>query len=277
MELGGKAPLIVSSDVDLERAARGAVFGAFSNAGQICIAVERVFAHQAVAERFTARVVELTNELRVGDPLTGEIDVGAIIFPKQLAIAEAHLADATAKGARILTGGKRLDGPGQFFAPTVIAGCTPDMTVMTDEIFGPLLPIMQVGDDDEAVRLANASNLGLNAYVFARDRAYGQRLAERIEAGSVLVNDVLSNGGCPEAPFGGIKQSGFGRMMGDDSLREMSDVRHVSVDRIAPSHDPLWFPYTKGRLELARRATQLALGGGSLRTRLRRLFGRSEG
>jgi succinate-semialdehyde dehydrogenase/glutarate-semialdehyde dehydrogenase len=272
MELGGKAPLIVCADADVERAARGAVFGGFSNAGQVCISVERVYAHRDVADRLTQRMVELTKELRIGDPNEGSVDIGAIIFPKQIDIAEAHIQDAVSKGAKLLAGGKRVPGPGQFFEPTLLGDCNHTMTVMRDEIFGPVVPIMRVDSDEEALRLANESHLGLNAYVFSRDRAYAHRLAERVQAGSICVNDVLSNGGCPEAPFGGIKQSGFGRIMGDDSLREMCDVRHISVDRIATSTDPLWFPYTDKGLALARKAIKLVLGGGSMLKKLSQMF-----
>jgi succinate-semialdehyde dehydrogenase/glutarate-semialdehyde dehydrogenase len=272
MELGGKAPLIVCEDADVERAARGAVFGGFSNSGQICISVERVYAHKAVHDALVERVTSLTRELRQGDPSEGSVDVGAIIFPKQIDIAEAHIADALAKGAKLMTGGKRRAGPGQFFEPTVLAGCDHRMTVMTEEIFGPIVPIMKVDSDEEALRLANQSHLGLNAYVFSRDRERAHHMATRVEAGSVCVNDVLSNGGCPEAPFGGIKESGFGRMMGDESLREMCDVRHVSLDRIASSNDPLWFPYTDKSLGIARKAVRVVLGGGGLLKRVSQLF-----
>jgi succinate-semialdehyde dehydrogenase/glutarate-semialdehyde dehydrogenase len=272
MELGGKAPLLVCRDADVERAARATVFGGFSNAGQVCVSVERVYVHRDVADTFETRVSELTRALRVGDPSEATVDVGAIIFPKQIDIAEAHIADATSKGARVLCGGKRKEGPGQFFEPTVLADCTHDMTVMTDEIFGPIVPMMRVDSDEEALRYANQSNLGLNAYVFSKDREYAHGLAERVQAGSVLVNDVLSNGGCPETPFGGIKNSGFGRMAGDESLREMCDVRHVNVDRIATSDDPLWFPYTERGLNLARKATRLVLGGGSFLKKLSQIL-----
>jgi succinate-semialdehyde dehydrogenase/glutarate-semialdehyde dehydrogenase len=272
MELGGKAPLLVCRDADVERAARATVFGGFSNAGQVCVSVERVYVHAEVADTYEQRVVELTRALRVGDPAEGVVDVGAIIFPKQLDIAEAHIADAVQKGARVLCGGARKEGSGQFFMPTVLGDCTEAMTVMTDEIFGPIVPIMRVASDEEALRHANASHLGLNAYVFSKDRVYAHGLAERVEAGSVLVNDVLANGGCPEVPFGGIKNSGFGRMMGDDSLREMCDVKHVSVDRLATSDDPLWFPYTEKTLNLARKATRLVLGGGSLLKKLSQIL-----
>src|SRR6185436_18947562 len=151
-----------------------------------------------------------------------------------------------------------------FFEPTVIANCNHSMTVMTEEIFGPIVPFMKVSSEEEAVRLANESHLGLNAYVFSQDREHGHRLAERVEAGSVLVNDVLSNGGTVEAPFGGIKQSGFGRAMGDDSLREMCDQRHISVDRVAMGKDSLGSPYTEKSYAWFKKGMKVMFGGGSL-------------
>lgn len=246
MELGGKAPLLALADADVERTARAIVSGGFANAGQVCISVERVYAHAQIHDRLLDRVVALTRELRVGDPMDGEgsVDVGAIIFPQQIEIAERHIADAVAKGAVVKTGGKRVARGGQFFEPTVLAGCDHTMTVMTEEIFGPIVPFMRVEGDDEAVRLANQSHLGLNAYVFSSDRRHGERVAERVDAGSVVVNDVLSNAACAEAPFGGIKQSGFGRTCGDDALREMCDPRTITSERTSLGGDVLWFPYT---------------------------------
>ncbi len=272
MELGGKAPLIACADADVERTARAVVFGGFANCGQVCIAVERVYAHRDIHDALLARVTELTRELRQGDPAKDFVDVGAIIFPAQIDIAERHIADAVAKGAEIKTGGKRPEGPGQFFPPTVLAGCDHTMTVMKDEIFGPVVPFMKVTTEEEAVRLANESHLGLNAYVFSGDREHGKRIAERIQAGSVLVNDVLSNGGTVEAPFGGIKQSGFGRAMGDESLREMCDVKHISVDRMAMHNDPLWFPYTEKSYGVFKKGLKALFGGGGLIKRLSDLF-----
>jgi acyl-CoA reductase-like NAD-dependent aldehyde dehydrogenase len=273
MELGGKAPLIACSDADVERTAQAVTFGGFSNCGQVCISVERVYAHRDVHDAILDRVVELTRELKQGDPAREVVDVGAIIFAPQIEIAEKHIADAVGKGAVVRAGGKRVPGKGQFFEPTVLAGCDHSMTVMTDEIFGPIVPFMKVASEEEAVRLANASHLGLNAYVFSADREHGHRLAERIEAGSVLVNDVLSNGGTVEAPFGGIKQSGFGRAMGDDALREMCDQRHISVDRVAMgSKDPLWFPYTETSYTWFKKGLRVMFGGGGLMKRLSELF-----
>lgn len=272
MELGGKAPLIACSDADVERTARAVVFGGFSNAGQVCISVERVYAHREVHDRLLSRVVELTKDLRQGDPARDFVDVGAIIFPQQIDIAEKHIADAVGKGARVETGGKRPEGGGQFFQPTVLSNCDHTMTVMKEEIFGPVVPFMQVSTEEEAIRLANESHLGLNAYVFSSDRDHGQRVAERVEAGSVLVNDVLSNGGTVEAPFGGIKQSGFGRAMGDESLREMCDVRHISVDRLAMSKDPMWFPYTEKSYGWFKKGLRVMFGGGGVLKKLSEMF-----
>lgn len=273
MELGGKAPLIACADAELERTARAIVFGGFSNAGQVCVSVERVYAHRDIHDRLLDRVVELTRELRQGDPAREVVDVGAIIFPHQMEVAEKHIADAVSKGAELRAGGKRGPGPGQFFEPTVLANCDHSMTVMKDEIFGPIVPFMRVSTEEEAVRLANESHLGLNAYVYSADREHGRRLAERIEAGSVLVNDVLTNGGTSDAPFGGIKQSGFGRAMGDDSLREMCDTKHISVERIPMGQkDPLQFPYTEKGYEWFKKGLRLMFGGGSIAKRIGDLF-----
>lgn len=244
MELGGKAAAIVCEDADVERAARAITFGGFANSGQICISVERVYAHERVHDELLQRVEELVGKLRQGDPAQGEVDVGAIIFPKQIEVAEAHIKDAVEKGAQLRAGGRRVAGEGQFFEPTVLAGCTQDMTVMRDEIFGPIVPFMKVTDEDEAVRHANDSHLGLMGYVFTKDRQRGRQLAERVRAGTVMVNDVLSGYACPEAPFGGVKDSGFGRVHGDEGLRDMCEVRHVNYDRIpSMKREPVWFPY----------------------------------
>lgn len=273
MELGGKAPLIACADADLERTARAVVFGGFANAGQVCISVERVYAHESIHDKLLDRVVELTGELRQGDPMKDFVDVGAIIFPQQIDIAEKHIADAVGKGATVRAGGRRRGGPGQFFEPTVIAGCDHGMTVMREEIFGPIVPFMKVASEDEAVRLANESHLGLNAYVFTQDRDRGHRIAERVQAGSVLVNDVLLNGGMSEAPFGGVKQSGFGRALGDDALREMCDVKHINIDRFSlGSNDPVWFPYTEKSYGWFKKGLRALFGGGGLVKKIAELF-----
>jgi acyl-CoA reductase-like NAD-dependent aldehyde dehydrogenase len=273
MELGGKAPLIACADCDLERTARAIVYGGFANAGQVCISVERVYAHKDVYDPLVKRVKELTNKLRIGDPAKDFYDVGAIIYPRQIEVAQAHIDDAVKLGAEVVAGGHKKPGPGQFFEPTVLAGCTESMTVMNEEIFGPIVPFQKVDSEDEAVTLANRSHLGLNAYVFTKDRGKGKRLAERIEAGSVVVNDVFVNYAAAETPFGGIKQSGFGRVHGDDALRDMAETKHINMDRIAsPSNDPLWYPYTPKGLHWIQRGLKLLFSGSGIVQRLSELF-----
>jgi succinate-semialdehyde dehydrogenase/glutarate-semialdehyde dehydrogenase len=238
LELGGKAPAIVCADADLERTANALVWGAFANAGQVCASVERVFAHQAVYEELCARVIEKTRALRAGT------DFGAMTWDKQVEIVEERIAQAVAAGARVVTGGRRAEERGRVFAPTVIMECRPEMDVMRKEIFGPVMPIMKVRDEEEAVALANDSRLGLLAYVFTTDRKKGSRIARRIEAGTVMVNDVLSTFAAPETPWGGVKDSGIGRTHGAIGLRELCEIRHVNRDRVQPlKRDPFWYPY----------------------------------
>ncbi len=264
LELGGKAALIVCEDADLERAARAIVFGGFANSGQICIAVERVYAHAAIHNALVERVIRLTRDLRQGDPQAQSVDVGAMTFPRQIELQEELLRDAVNKGAHVRTGGKRKPGPGQFFEPTVLTGCTPDMRVMREETFGPIVPIMEVNNDDEAILLANDSRLGLMGYVFTRDRVKGRVIAEQVEAGTVMVNDVLSAYASPEAPFGGIKDSGIGRVHGDEGLRSMCQIRHVNYNRVPPiKREPVWFPYRKSTYATMNRIMRLFMRSGS--------------
>lgn len=271
LELGGKAPLIACSDADIERTASAIVYGGFTNSGQACISVERVYAHREVHDQLLDKVVELTKKLRIGNPETGVVDIGAITYPQQMDVAERHIADAVSKGAVVRAGGKRVVSGGQLFEPTILANCNHEMTVMTQEIFGPIVPFMKVGTEDEALRLANESHLGLNAYVFSKDRKHAERLAQRVQAGSVLVNDVISNGGMPEAPFGGIKQSGFGRALGEDALREMSNVRHVNVERVPLYTAPHAFPYTESSYRWLKRGIQTLFSGSGIGRKLRKM------
>jgi succinate-semialdehyde dehydrogenase/glutarate-semialdehyde dehydrogenase len=273
LELGGKAPLIAWDDCDVERTARAIVWGGFANSGQACVAVERVYAHQAVYVRLVERARELTGTLRQGDPARGDVDLGAMIFAEQTAIAERHVDDAMKRGARLVCGGKVLPGPGRFFEPTILAECDPTMTVMRDEIFAPIVPFMRVDDEEQAVALANDSSLGLSAYVFTRSRGTARRFVDRVEAGSVVVNDVWTQYATAEAPFGGVKQSGFGRVHGEASLRELSQTKYVSIDRVPPpARDPLWFPYTSNGYTWVRKATGLLFGQGNVVRRISELL-----
>jgi acyl-CoA reductase-like NAD-dependent aldehyde dehydrogenase len=273
MELGGKAPLIACSDCDVERTARSIVGGGFANSGQICVSVERVYAHRDVHDKLLNRVVELTNELRLGDPVSDWCDIGGVTFEAQIGAAEAHIEDAVSKGAKVRAGGRRVQGPKMQFEPTVIAGCTHDCTVMTEETFGPVVGFMEVSSEEEALQLANDSHLGLNAYVFTEDPVRGRRLAERIEAGSVLVNEVLINGALPETPFGGIKESGFGRMNGVEGIRTMCTTKHINLDRIKlPPNNPLSFPYTETRYKWAFKSLRAMFTSGGILKRIGELF-----
>ncbi len=256
VELGGKAPAVVCADADLERTAGALVWGAFANSGQVCASVERAYVHEAVYDELAARVVEMTKKLRQGSPAS-ETDVGAMTWDRQLGIVEERVRQAADSGAKILAGGKRGAGPGQFFEPTVLGDCRQDMDVMRKEIFGPVLPLMRVRTEEEAIRLANDSHLGLLAYVFTRDRQKGARLAERIEAGTVMVNGVLDTYAAPETPWGGVKQSGIGHTHSDDGLRAMCQQRHVNVDRIAPKRDLWWYPYSDRSFGLMMKGVRL--------------------
>jgi succinate-semialdehyde dehydrogenase/glutarate-semialdehyde dehydrogenase len=245
LELGGKSPAIVCADADLERAAGALVWGAFANGGQVCVSVERAYVHQSVHDELVRRVVEKTRKLRQGVP-TSEVDCGSMTWDRQLAIVEERVAQATSSGARVAAGGKRGPAPGLFYEPTVLVDCRQDMDVMRKEIFGPVLPIMKVRDEEEALRLSNDSHLGLMAYVFTGDRKKGERLAARLEAGTVMVNDVLNTFAAPETPWGGVKQSGIGRTHSAQGLRDMCQLRHVNVDRVPPlARDPFWYPYSE--------------------------------
>jgi len=245
-ELGGKDPAIVLADADVDAAARQVVWGAFANSGQICASVERALVHESVYEPFVARVVELARSLRQGDPAQAgaeHVDVGAMVVPGQLEIVRSHVEEAQARGARVLVGGKaRIDRGARFFEPTVLVDVTPDMRIWREETFGPCLPIRRFRDEEDAVAEANDSPFGLSAYVFSRDAKRAERIANRLQAGTVMINDVIYTHALPETPWGGVKQSGIGRVHGLQGLKDLCEIRHVNAPRVALL--PLWmYPY----------------------------------
>ncbi len=249
LELGGKDPAIVCADADLGRASSGAVFGAFMNNGQFCCSTERVYVAGEVADAFTHMVVDKVKKLRPG--VSGDFDVGPMIWPSQLDIVERHIADAVAKGATVLTGGKRNAAlGGLFYEPTVLTNVTPDMAVMSEETFGPIIPIVRVGSDDEAIRMANDSTYGLSASVWSRDDARATAIAKRLDSGSVVINDCGITYGAVEAPFGGRKQSGVGQVNGETGLRGYCYATPIISDRFGMKEEQVWYPYTadKGKL-----------------------------
>ncbi len=259
LELGGTDPMIVCADADLERAAKGAVYGAFTNSGQVCTSTERVYVVEEVADEFVRRCVEEAGALRQGS--SGEFDVGAMIWPRQVEIVEEHVADAVERGARVLTGGRRNPAEeGLFYEPTVLTDVNHDMRVMREESFGPLLPIMRVPDEETALRLANDSAYGLNANVWTRDKHKGGELARAIDSGSAVVNDCMITYGVAESPFGGVKDSGIGRVNGEMGLRGYCTAQSIIVDRFGGRSEPIWFPYSRGKLSTMKRMMRLLWG-----------------
>jgi succinate-semialdehyde dehydrogenase/glutarate-semialdehyde dehydrogenase len=244
LELGGKDPMIVLDDADLGVASSGAVWGAFVNAGQACLSVERCYVHRSVYEKFLAECAGKATQLRVGPGDDPQTEVGPMISDRQLRIVESHVEDAVAHGARLLTGGERIpELNNNFYRPTVLADVTHEMRIMREETFGPVLPVMAFDSDDEAVQFANDSEYGLSASIWTRDSSRGERMARRIHAGTVMVNDVVSCFGISEAPHGGVKASGLGRTHGRFGLDEMVRVKYLDSDQMPGMKKVWWFGY----------------------------------
>jgi succinate-semialdehyde dehydrogenase/glutarate-semialdehyde dehydrogenase len=242
LELGGKDAMIVCEDADLDRAAAGALIGSCMNTGQYCCGTERIYAVDAIYDAFVDKVVEGAKALRQAD--AGEVDVGAIFWDRQLAIIESHVRDAVEKGAEVRVGGRRNPSlRGLYFEPTVITDVTHEMDLMTKETFGPVVSIMRVADEREALRLANDSPYGLNGNVWTRDKRKGFRLAEQMETGGVCINDMALTYGVPEAPFGGVKQSGVGQVNGETGMRGYCHAHPMIVDRFGGKKVQGGYPY----------------------------------
>jgi succinate-semialdehyde dehydrogenase/glutarate-semialdehyde dehydrogenase len=304
-ELGGKDPMIVFEDANLELAASAAVWGAFCNSGQSCSSVERLYVQENVADKLTKLIVEKTRELKQGDGQREDVSIGAMSSERQIKIVEDHVADFVANGAKIEIGGRRnadtlvrmrakpeeeprsSDSPSVlsstrilaassdadksvraplFYEPTVITNVNNDMRAMREETFGPTLPIATFTTEEEAIRMANDSEFGLTASVWTKDYSKGRRVAASIEAGSVCINEVLYTHGIGQTPWGGFKSSGRGRTHGREGLMELVQPQHIHTNHLALLPDAWWMPYSKTAVDTFRKMTTTFASGSLVKT-----------
>ncbi len=284
LELGGKDPMIVFDDANLELAASAAVWGAFCNSGQACSSVERLYVQDGVADELTKKIIAKTKELKQGSGENADVSIGAMSSERQIKIVEDHVEDFRAAGAKIETGGRRnadilvrqeteTDADRDvrvplFYEPTVITGATNDMRAMQEETFGPTLPIATFKTEEGAIGLANDSEFGLTASVWTRDLAKGKRVAKQIEAGSVCVNEVLYTHGIGQTPWGGFKNSGRGRTHGREGLMELVQPQHIHVNRLSLTPNAWWMPYSSTALETFRGFARNFASGSVMKTAL---------
>ncbi len=268
LELGGKDPMIVLPDANLGHAIAGALWGGFANAGQTCSGIERVYVQSEVAEPFIAGVVRGAQTLRVGDPLQWDTEVGPMVSREQFELVRELVADAVAAGATLRCGGPLETPPvgcsGDFYAPTVLTGVTHQMRIMRDEIFGPVLPIVVVDSEDEAVTLANDSQFGLGASVWTADRSKGERIASELETGMVWINDHMFSHGACQCAWGGVKQSGLGRTHSKFGLYECVNIK-LRVWEPSTVGNPWWHPYDETLGQALRQTAVLLYGRPSIR------------
>lgn len=272
LELGGINPAIVTADADLDRTADALTWGGFANSGQVCASVSRVYVEKAIASQLVDKVIERVQRLRQGDPESADTDVGVMTFAPQIAIGQEILRDAVAQGARIRTGG---EPKGRAFPPTIVDNVKHGWRITQEESFSPLMAFIEVGDVDEAVRYANDSDKGLMAYVFSGDEQRGERIADRLEAGTAMVNVCLDSHAVPGTPWQGLKQSGLGQVHSAQGLRDLAQIRHVHGRNRLPwlKKEIWWYPYSpkfyNGFLKLMK-----VMWGGGMADRMMRLVGK---
>jgi betaine-aldehyde dehydrogenase len=269
LELGGKDPAIVLADADMERAVNATTYGGFVNTGQVCMSIERVYVEEPIYDEFVRRLTDNVNELRQGtDGRSYGAEQGAMTSPAQIDIVSDHVEDAREKGAKILTGGRRKEGDGDWYEPTVVADADHSMKVMVDETFGPVVGVMKVKDSDEAIRMANDTRYGLSASVFSGDTDRAERVAEQLEVGACNINDALVNYFHLEVPMGGWKDSGIGWRHGPTGIRKYCRTESIVTPRLPTGkNEPLWYPYTPRRRKTLNRLYRL-LNARGLRNRL---------
>jgi acyl-CoA reductase-like NAD-dependent aldehyde dehydrogenase len=262
LELGGKDPMIVLKDADLKRASGACVWGALMNSGQICTSIERVYVEAPVYQQFVDKVVERVRAIRQGQS-DAEVDLGSLTCEAQLKTIAAQVDEAVARGAKALTGGKRNPTlTGFYFEPTVLVDVDHSMAIMTQETFGPVIPIMKVKDAEEALQLANDSRYGLSSSLFAHDKALAEKFAERLQSGAVCINDSLVNFIIPDAPMGGRKDSGFGYRHGAEGIRKFCHQKTIVIDRFGLKAEFPWYPATRKKERQVRHLLNLLCHSG---------------
>lgn len=266
LELGGKDPMIILEDANLKRAVEGAVYGAFSNSGQLCVSIERVYVAQEIYEEFVTKIMARVQKLRVG---TGkDVDLGTITYPEQLKVIKEQLKDAKAKGAQIKT---EFDLNNYFLNPIVVTNVNHNMRLMQEESFGPILAIMPFSSQQEAVKLANDSKYGLNSSVWSADLTQAKAIAQQLDVGNCYINDVVKNIGNPDLPFGGVKQSGIGKYHGAEGLYSFSQAKSIMINK-NKQREINWFPYSEKLYLLVKLLIIIKHSGKSLLTKLKSLL-----
>jgi acyl-CoA reductase-like NAD-dependent aldehyde dehydrogenase len=254
LELGGKDPMIVFDDVNLDRTANGALWGAFTNAGQSCTSVERVYVQEEIYSRFVAKLEEKVNQLNLAGENNlsndkGDIDVGTMTAEFQVKIVEDHIQDALEKGAKLLCGGKREKGS-LFFPPTILLNVNHTMKIANEETFGPVMPVLKFSNEEEVIKKANDSEFGLSASVWSKDLVRAERVARKLEVGNVSINNVMLTEGNPALPFGGVKSSGFGRYKGEYGLYTFTNIKSIIIDSQSAKVEANWYPYTRNKYRI---------------------------
>jgi succinate-semialdehyde dehydrogenase/glutarate-semialdehyde dehydrogenase/succinyl-CoA reductase len=243
LELGGSDPFIVFEDAIFEQAVNAAVFGRFLNCGQVCTAAKRIFVDKKIYDSFLEGFVEKVKKLKIGDPLDRNTEIGPIVSKKQLETLEKQVKDAIDKGAKVLCGGKRIEGKGYFYEPTVLTNIKKNMLVLNEEVFGPVASILPFKSIKEAIKLANDTNYGLGASVWTQNKKIAEEMIKSVESGMVWINDFGTP--YPQCPQGGIKDSGMGRELSKYGILEFCNLKTVVISEDKTVKKPWWFPYNE--------------------------------
>jgi succinate-semialdehyde dehydrogenase/glutarate-semialdehyde dehydrogenase len=260
LELGGKDPMIVRHDADLELASSGAVWGAFTNSGQCCASVERVFVHESIFDQFVEMVVEKTSRLKQGNGLDPTVDIGPMTTRSQLKVVEQQVDEAKERGATVHFGGERNEAQyGYFYLPTIITGVDHSYSCVCEETFGPLMPIMPFSSDRQAIRLANYTRYGLTASIWTKNYRHGQKMAGELRTGTVMINECVYTHALSQTPWGGCKASGFGRTHSRFGLQELVALHHVHTNKLNIK-DFWWYPYSQAAYDNIKQLTKYRTG-----------------